>query len=116
MCELKACPFCNSKDLTVNSVYEELKSGYDSVECNNCFVEVFGAPDVWNTRAQSEWVSLSDELPPLNKKVFLYIDGGIGEAIGVFDSASRKFKVGPNKHYQSEILGWMPRPTPPKGD
>jgi Lar family restriction alleviation protein len=65
--ELKPCPFCGSKNVMIDDLFD---NGTNTVFCGECqskssnFCHFDSAIEQWNTRApQNEWISVDDEDP-----------------------------------------------------
>jgi len=121
--ELKPCPFCGSKNVMIDDLFD---NGTNTVFCGECqskssnFCHFDSAIEQWNTRApQNEWISVDDELPENITTIDLLINAKRRRIDCVFMNG--KFYVTPNSgdwvEIKNTVTHWMiapPLPTPLK--
>ena len=111
MSELKPCPFCGGDhislcgDIIVN------------ISCYKCGARISGeyldVVNKWNTRTQSQWISVEDAEPESGKLYWhthIKPDGSFTKVwIGTYQKAFKKMETGNFTHYME-----CTKPLPPK--
>jgi len=109
---LKPCPFCGSRNISVTDASDEdfpYRVGCDTLQClceypvDYFFADEQEAIEAWNTRA-SQWISVKDRLPKKGDTVLLF-DGMFIE-IGLA-------KIDFNPGVDLDFTHWQPLPEPP---
>ena len=131
MTELKACPFCGGKaevdvsEVTLNgdACCDELNAS--CIHCDRprgSFTDYLECVKDWNTRAQSEWVSVDDRLPEDNCG-YKFLVSITNDQVDDLVSSSIYFSGGFKQVHRSGIshgfevqvgvTHWMPMPLSP---